>query len=194
MLITYCEINDIMSKLNFILEIFRRHLNQLICIPYVPNYKKKKLIFFVSNYKQKRLTFIIFNYVISQNYLFQKKIQCKVYSIWSLFHFLYNQLPMKIVFTFSYKTYFKDNTKNYVTNHCVLVFLSSVVFFSLLINHFIPSMYQNPFYYYFYFGSCTVSSVNICLYSFNLEFHDCSFLFILEDPSKGTFDFQVWSL
>ena len=130
MLITYCEINDIMSKLNFILEIFRRHLNQLICIPYVPNYKKKKLIFFVSNYKQKRLTFIIFNYVISQNYLFQKKIQCKVHSIWSLFHFLYNQLPMKIVFTFSYKTYFKDNTKNYVTNHCVLVFLSSVVFFS----------------------------------------------------------------
>jgi len=36
---------------------------------------------------------------------------------------------MKIVFTFSYKTYFKDNTKNYVTNYYVLVFLLSVIFF-----------------------------------------------------------------
>ena len=46
----------------------------------------------------------------------------------ALFHFLYNQLPMKIVFTSSYKTYFKDNTKNYVTNYYVLVFLISVIF------------------------------------------------------------------
>jgi hypothetical protein len=36
---------------------------------------------------------------------------------------------MKIVFTSSYKTYFKDNTKNYVTNYYVLVFLISVIFF-----------------------------------------------------------------
>jgi len=35
---------------------------------------------------------------------------------------------MKIVFTFSYKTYFKDNTKNYVTNYYVLIFLISVIF------------------------------------------------------------------
>jgi len=43
--------------------------------------------------------------------------------------FSYNQLPMKIVFTSSYKSYFKDNTKNYVTNYYVLVFLISVIFF-----------------------------------------------------------------
>ena len=36
---------------------------------------------------------------------------------------------MRIVFTSSYKTYFKDNTKNYVTNYYVLVFLISVIFF-----------------------------------------------------------------
>jgi len=36
---------------------------------------------------------------------------------------------MKIVFTYSYKTYFKDNTKNYATNYYVLVFLISVIFF-----------------------------------------------------------------
>jgi len=36
---------------------------------------------------------------------------------------------MKIVFTSSYKTYFKNNTKNYVTNYYVLVFLISVIFF-----------------------------------------------------------------
>jgi len=44
-------------------------------------------------------------------------------------HFLYNQLPMKNIFTSSYKTYFKDNTKNYVANYYVLVFLISVIFF-----------------------------------------------------------------
>jgi len=56
-----------------------------------------------------------------------------VHSICSLFHFLYNQLPMKIVFASFYKTYFKDNTKNYVTSYYVLVFLISVIFFFLLI-------------------------------------------------------------
>ena len=40
---------------------------------------------------------------------------------------------MKIVFTSSYKTYFKYNTKNYVTNYYVLVFLISVIFFLLII-------------------------------------------------------------
>jgi len=33
----------------------------------------------------------------------------------ALLRFLYNQLPMKIVFASSYKTYLKDNTENYVT-------------------------------------------------------------------------------
>ena len=69
-----------------------------------------------------------------KNYLFQRKIKCKVHSICSLFHFLYNQLPMKIVFTYSYKTYFKDNTKNYVTNYYVLVFLICVIFFFVAYN------------------------------------------------------------
>jgi len=36
---------------------------------------------------------------------------------------------MKIVFTFSYKTYFKDNTRNYVENYYVLVFLISLIIF-----------------------------------------------------------------
>ena len=36
---------------------------------------------------------------------------------------------MKIIFTSSYKTYFKNNTENYVTNYYVLVFLISVIFF-----------------------------------------------------------------
>ena len=85
--------------------------------PSVLNYKQKKHIFFGLNYKQKRTAFIILNHVFSKNYLFQRKIKCKVHSICSLFHFFYNQLPMKIVFTFSYKTYFKDNTKNYITNY-----------------------------------------------------------------------------
>ena len=98
----------------------------------VSNYKQKKLIFLVPNYKQKGPFFIIFNYVFSKNYLFQGKIKCKVHSICSFFYFLYNQLPMKIVFTSSYKTYFKDNTKNYVTNYYVLVFLISVIFFFCL--------------------------------------------------------------
>jgi len=50
-------------------------------------------------------------------------------SIYCLFHFFNNQQPMKIIFTSSYKTYFKDNTKNYVTNYYVLVFLRSVIIF-----------------------------------------------------------------
>jgi len=41
---------------------------------------------------------------------------------------------MKIIFTSSYKTYFKDNTKNYVTNYYILVFLISVIFFSSSYN------------------------------------------------------------
>jgi len=101
-----------------------------IYTPSVLNYKQKKFIFFVPNYKQKRPIFIIFNYVFSKNHFFQRKIKCKVHSIFSLFHFLCNQLPMKIVFTSFYKTYFKDNTKNYVTNYYVLVFLISVIFFA----------------------------------------------------------------
>jgi len=101
-----------------------------VCTPSVPNYKQKKLIFFVPNYKQKRPTFIIFNYVFTKNYIFQRRIKCKVHSICSFFYFLYNQLPMKIVFTYSCKTYFKDNTKNYVTKFYILVFLISVIFFS----------------------------------------------------------------
>jgi len=51
-----------------------------------------------------------------------------MYSICSLFHFLNNQQPMKIVFKSSNKTYFKYNTKNYVTNYYILVFLISVFF------------------------------------------------------------------
>ena len=62
--------------------------------------------------------------LFQKDYLFQRKIKCKVHSICSLFHFFYNQLPIKIVFTFFYKTYFKGNTKNYVTNYYVLVFLN----------------------------------------------------------------------
>ena len=65
----------------------------------------------------------------------------------ALFHFLYNQLPMKIVFTPSYETYFKDNTKNYVTNYYVLVFLISVIFFVAYNigrrEYIIYSMYKN---------------------------------------------------
>ena len=49
----------------------------------------------------------------------------------SLFHFLHNQYPMKIVFTSSYKTYSKENTKNYTSNSYVLIFLISVIFFCL---------------------------------------------------------------
>jgi len=36
---------------------------------------------------------------------------------------------MEIVFTSSYKTYFKDNTRNFDTNYYVLIFLISVIFF-----------------------------------------------------------------
>jgi len=36
---------------------------------------------------------------------------------------------MKIVFTSSYKTFFKENTKNYTPNSYVIVFLISVIFF-----------------------------------------------------------------
>ena len=35
---------------------------------------------------------------------------------------------MKIVFTSSYQTYFNGNTKNYVTNYYILVFLINVIF------------------------------------------------------------------
>jgi len=38
---------------------------------------------------------------------------------------------MKIIFTSSYKTYSKQNTKNYTSNFYVLVFLISVIFFFL---------------------------------------------------------------
>jgi len=84
----------------------------------VLNYKKK-IIFFVPNYKKK-------DPLLS----FLKEIKSKIHSICCLFYFLNNQQPMKISFTSSYKTYFKDNTKNYVTNYYVLVFLRSVIFFS----------------------------------------------------------------
>jgi len=40
---------------------------------------------------------------------------------------------MKIVFTSSYETFSKENTKNYIPNSYVLVFLISVNFFFLLI-------------------------------------------------------------
>ena len=40
---------------------------------------------------------------------------------------------MKIVFTSSYKTFIKKNTKNYTSNSYVLVFLISVIFFLLII-------------------------------------------------------------
>jgi len=36
---------------------------------------------------------------------------------------------MKIVFTSSYKTYLKDNAKNYIPNYYILVFLISVIFY-----------------------------------------------------------------
>ena len=55
------------------------------------------------------------------NYLFQGKIKYKVHSIFPLFYFLNNQQPIKIDFTSCYKTYFKNNTKNYVTNYYVLL-------------------------------------------------------------------------
>jgi len=54
--------------------------------------------------------------------------------ICSPFHFLYNQQPMKIVFTSSYKMYFKDNTRNYDTDYYVLVFLISVNSFFFAYN------------------------------------------------------------
>jgi len=97
--------------------------------PSVPNYKQKKLIFFVPNYKQKRPTFIIFNYVFSKNYLFQRKIKCKVHSICSIFHFLYNQLPIKLFLHLPIKLISKITQKNYVSNYYDLVFLINVVFF-----------------------------------------------------------------
>ena len=40
---------------------------------------------------------------------------------------------MKIVFTSSYETFSKENTKNYIPNSYVLVFLISVIFFFLII-------------------------------------------------------------
>jgi len=40
---------------------------------------------------------------------------------------------MKIVFTSFYKTFSKENTKNYTPNSFVLVFLISVIFFLLII-------------------------------------------------------------
>jgi len=40
---------------------------------------------------------------------------------------------MKIVFTSFYETFSKENTKNYIPNSYVLVFLISVIFFFLLI-------------------------------------------------------------
>jgi len=40
---------------------------------------------------------------------------------------------MKIVFTFSYKTFSKENTKNYTPNSYVLVFLINVIFFLFII-------------------------------------------------------------
>jgi len=59
---------------------------------------------------------------------FQKKIKCKdIQFVFFIFSII--KLPMKIIFTSSYKTYFKNNTENYVTNYYVLVFLISVIFF-----------------------------------------------------------------
>ncbi|RHN58210.1 hypothetical protein MtrunA17_Chr5g0448651 [Medicago truncatula] len=40
---------------------------------------------------------------------------------------------MKIVFTYSYKTYDKENTKNYISSSYVLIFLISVFSFLLTI-------------------------------------------------------------
>jgi len=42
---------------------------------------------------------------------FKRKLNTKCIQF-ALFHFLNNQQLMKIVFTSSYKIYFKDNTKN----------------------------------------------------------------------------------
>jgi len=41
---------------------------------------------------------------------------------------------MKIVFTSSYETFSKENTKNYIPNSYVSVFLISVVFFFFAYN------------------------------------------------------------
>jgi len=68
--------------------------------------------------KDQLLSYLI---MFFQKIIFSKgKLNAKCIQF-TLFYFLYNQLPTKIVFTYSYKTYFKDNTKNYVTNYYVLV-------------------------------------------------------------------------
>ena len=65
-----------------------------------------------------------------QKIIFSKrKLNAKCIQFGLFFIFSIIKLPMKIVFTSSYKTYFKDNTKYYVTNYYVLVFLLSVIFF-----------------------------------------------------------------
>jgi len=65
-------------------------------------------------------------------------------SIWSLFHFPYNQPPMKIVFTSSYKTYFKDNTKLCYKLLC-FSFLKCDFFFVLIIWDGGSTIFSLPF-------------------------------------------------
>jgi len=101
----------------------------LISTPSVPNYNKKKP-FYLSQITSKKDQLLSYVIMFFQKIIFSKgKLNAKCIQFALFFYFLYNQLPMKIVFTSSCKTYFKDNTKNYVTNYYVLVFLISVIFF-----------------------------------------------------------------
>jgi len=72
--------------------------------------------------------------IVSKNYVFQKKIKCKIHSICSLFHFFNNQQPIKNIFIFSYKTYFKDNKKTMLKNYKLLYFLNKCYYYFLFID------------------------------------------------------------
>ena len=85
------------------------------------------------------INFILFNLLLlfffyKKSHLFQEKlfiyshkIKRKLHSIFSHFHFLHNQWPMKIIFTSSHKTYFKENTKSNILNSYVLIFLINMI-------------------------------------------------------------------
>jgi len=63
---------------------------------------------------------------------------------------------MEIVFTSSYKTFFKENTKNYTPIFCVLVFLISVIYFSYNLRRM----------------ECMISDITLkfCVYKLNTSF------------------------
>jgi len=91
----------------------------------VPKCKKKNSFSLSQIISKKRQTFILFNLVFflrkklsfsRKTFVYSHEIKCKLHSIFYLFYFLYNQLPMKIVFTSFYKIYYKENTKNHTPN------------------------------------------------------------------------------